>query len=233
MAEISEFVLWGSAGHAKVLAELISLRGGRVVALFDNGEVCSVIPGVPLVGGENDFRDWINDREPLAARLSGLAAIGGGRGSDRLKVQALFREHDLLVPTICHPSATVSRSVRLGAGTQVLALASIASDSQLGEACIINHKASVDHECIIGDGVHLAPGATLCGCVSIANNVFVGAGAVVLPRIRIGENSIIGAGAVVTKDILPGIIVVGNPARPIECIKKFVEQPNVEKLREL
>mgnify|MGYP003438996805 CR=1 FL=1 len=90
-----------------------------------------------------------------------------------------------------------------------------AADARVGQACIVNHRASIDHECIVGDGVHLAPGATLCGCVTLHDNVMIGAGAVILPRLSIGENSIIGAGAVVTRDVPPNVVVVGNPARKV------------------
>ena len=84
---------------------------------------------------------------------------------------------------------------------------------------LVNHGAVVDHECVIGDGVHIAPGATLCGCITVERNVMIGAGSVVLPRVVIGASSVIGAGAVVTKDVPAGTTVVGNPARIIRQIK--------------
>jgi UDP-2-acetamido-3-amino-2,3-dideoxy-glucuronate N-acetyltransferase len=41
----------------------------------------------------------------------------------------------------------------------------------------------------------------------------VGSGAIVLGGVRIGAGALVGAGAVVTRDVAPGAIVVGNPAR--------------------
>ena len=211
-----QFVLWGSAGHAKVLAEVIVMRGGKVIALFDNnGDALSALFGVSIYVGKDGFHTWLEDIGRKKEVVSGLAAIGGGRGFDRLKIQSLFLEHGLSVPVLKHPSAVVSPSAAIGKGTQILALANIAAEVTLGDGCIINNLASVDHECKVGNGVHVGPSATLCGCVSVADNVFVGAGAVVLPRISIGANSIIGAGAVITKDVSTGSILAGNPARPI------------------
>jgi acetyltransferase-like isoleucine patch superfamily enzyme len=83
----------------------------------------------------------------------------------------------------------------------------------MGEACIINTAASVDHESVLGDGVHVAPGAVLTGCVQVGDHSMIGAGAVVLPRIKIGKDVVVGAGAVVTRDIMDGKVVYGIPAR--------------------
>lgn len=213
MAE-PRYVIWGAAGHAKVLAALIARQGGRVEALFDREEVPSALPGVPVYRGEEGFGRWAAAAQDIS-EVYGLAAIGGSRGRDRLVVQQLFRGRGLRLAPLVHPDASVCASASLGEGTQVLAQAVVAADAVVGAACILNHKASVDHECRIGDGVHLAPGATLCGLVTVHAHAMVGAGAVVLPRLSVGENSIVGAGAVVTRDVPANTIVVGNPARPL------------------
>ncbi|MGR8979427.1 MAG: NeuD/PglB/VioB family sugar acetyltransferase [Gammaproteobacteria bacterium] len=211
------YVLWGSSGHAKVLADIIALRGGKVIALFDNDpKAVSVIPGVPLYIGMGGFLHW---REvDCGDSLMGLAAIGGVRGKDRLHIQKCFRKHNVPVGTLVHPNASVCQSSFLGSGSQILAQSVVAADSYVGEACIINHGANVDHECVLGDGVHLAPAATLCGCVTLGDHVMIGAGAVILPRLQVGDNVIVGAGAVVTRDLPSGVVAVGNPARIVRNI---------------
>ncbi|MDH3635814.1 MAG: acetyltransferase [Gammaproteobacteria bacterium] len=213
MTDTNRFVIWGSAGHAKVLANLISLNHGHVMELFDNNPAAtSVLIDVPLHIGVEGFSFWC-ENEWDHQEVFGLAAIGGARGLDRLEIHQLFREQGIRVEPIVHPSASVCETAALGAGTQVLSQALVSSDARIGEGCIINHRAAADHECQIGDGVHLAPGATLCGCVQVGNNVLIGAGAVVLPRVTIGDNTVVGAGAIVTRDLPANVVVVGNPAR--------------------
>lgn len=220
MPRFLRYVLWGSAGHAKVLADIIYTQGGKVIALFDNYRVPSSLKGVPVFYGETGFLKWAELQSDLK-NISGLAAIGGDRGKDRIAIHSFFRRYNINVDTIVHPSAVVSPSAHLGEGTQVLALANVGPDVTVGEGCIINHRASVDHECQLCEGVHLAPGATLCGCVSVGAYAFIGAGAVVLPRLKIGANAVVGAGAVVTRDVPSGVTVVGNPARVIRKSSKI------------
>jgi sugar O-acyltransferase (sialic acid O-acetyltransferase NeuD family) len=212
------YVLWGSSGHAKVLASLINLIGGNVVALFDhNPDISPALNNVPLYIGLEGFNSWLN-KGCEVKKISGIAAIGGSRGRDRQAIHNLFRSHNLSVRSLIHPSASICSTAFIGQGSQVLAQAVIAADAKLGEDCIINHRALADHECVIGNGVHLAPSSTLCGCVTLGSNVMVGAGAVILPRLKIGANTIIGAGAVVTRDLPDNVVAVGNPARIIRNI---------------
>lgn len=81
---------------------------------------------------------------------------------------------------------------------------------------IVNTGASVDHDCKIGDFVHIAPHATVLGGVEIGEGTWVGAGAVIKQYLKIGANCMIGAGAVVIADVPDGTTVVGVPAREIK-----------------
>jgi len=218
MARQRLYILWGSAGHAKVLYDAICYRGDKVVALFDNSPMAiSVLKGTPLIGGSKAFIPWI-DSQPSELEIFGLIAIGGSRGSERIQMQKFIADYGVRIEPFVHPKSHVSTSAKLGGGTQVLAMSSVAADANIGSACIINHKASVDHECEIADGVHVAPGAIICGCVTVEANAMIGAGSVVLPRLRVGANSIVGAGAVVTRDVPPNTTVIGNPARIKTCL---------------
>lgn len=215
MSEPRRYVIWGSAGHAKVLAEIIDAAGGELAALVDNDPAAHPIrEGIPLLRGESGLRKWLSGR--AASAHQALVAIGGGRGGERLDLQRLLRGLGFASDPLVHAGALLSPSARLGPGCQILGHALVGAEAVLGEACIVNHKASVDHECRIGAGVHLAPGVLLCGCVALGDRVFVGAGATLLPRIRVGSDSVIGAGSLVTGDIPPGVVAYGRPAKLVK-----------------
>lgn len=209
-----KIVLWGASGHARVLGELVAGQGFQVVALFDNDTSARTpFAEVPLYHGPDGFRAW--RAATPAADIACLSAIGGAKGRDRIVLQQLMAAAGLQPIVAIHQTAFVARTAHLGPGSQVLAQAAICADAITGAACIINTSSSVDHECELGDGVHVAPGATLAGCVKVGPYTLIGAGAVVLPRVRIGANVIVGAGSVVSRDIPDNMVVYGAPARRI------------------
>jgi maltose O-acetyltransferase len=54
--------------------------------------------------------------------------------------------------------------------------------------------------------------------ITIEDNVWIGGLAVICPGVTVGQDSVIGAGTVVTKNVPPGSIAVGNPARVVSSV---------------
>lgn len=205
------FIVWGSAGHCKVINDIIEARGGKIIALFDSSlDSQASLPNVPLYRGSDGLNLWIERNS--VSDIAGAVAIGGARGESRKEIANRLIGHGIYMPPLIHATASVSNSATIGNGSHILANVVIAAEVIIGKFCIVNNSANVDHESIIENGAHIAPGATLCGCVSVGENTLIGAGSIILPRIKIGKNVIVGAGAVVTRNVPDGIIVVGNPA---------------------
>jgi sugar O-acyltransferase (sialic acid O-acetyltransferase NeuD family) len=216
---MKKIILWGATGQAKVLRECVSYYNIKLVALFDNNSsLISPFNDVPLISGEG-FKPWIKQQDSRESLLF-LVAIGGDRGRDRLEIHEYLKSSGLTPYIAIHPTSFVAKDAKIGEGSQVLAHSSICVDTVIGRTCIINTASSVDHECNIGDGVHIGPGAIIAGLVKIGSCAMVGTGATILPRITIGEGAIIGAGAVVTKDVPDFAVVTGNPAKIIRFEKK-------------
>lgn len=59
--------------------------------------------------------------------------------------------------------------------------------------------------------------------ITIEDNVWLGGGVIVCPGVTIGRDTVVGAGAVVVKDLPPGVLAVGNPAR---VVRRLVVSPD-------
>jgi len=74
-----------------------------------------------------------------------------------------------------------------------------------------------------GDGELQTEDDWTCIPTMIKRGASLGSSCTLLCGITVGENAMVGAGSVVTKDVPPGVIVVGNPAR---ILKKTEEDQN-------
>ena len=82
-------------------------------------------------------------------------------------------------------------------------------NSHIGKQVIVNTGASVDHDCEVGDFVHIAPQATLCGGALIGEGTIVGANSTILPGVKVGKWCTIAAGAVISRNLPDGAVQKG------------------------
>ncbi len=73
----------------------------------------------------------------------------------------------------------------IGKGTVIMDGVVINSGAKIGNFGIINTNCSIDHDCIIGNFVHIAPAVTLSGEVKDWDNVLIGTGSSVIQGIEI------------------------------------------------
>jgi acetyltransferase-like isoleucine patch superfamily enzyme len=137
--------------------------------------------------------------------------------------------------------STIGEGTRIWHYVVVLPGAVIGRDGNICSHCFIENKVVVGDRVTVKCGVQLWDGVTLEDDVFVGPNVTftndlqprsrnaaakllptlvrkgasIGANSTILPGITIGEGAMVGAGAVVTKDVPPGVTVVGNPARVV------------------
>ena len=124
-----------------------------------------------------------------------------------------------------HPTAWLTGDPDIGEGTWIGAFTVLDGSGGL----------RIGRGCDISCGVQIYTHNTVRRCVTarayphvdrapvtIGDHVFLGASAVVLMGVTIGDRAVVGAGAVVTRDVPPGTIVTGVPARPTGTIDHLV-----------
>ena len=128
----------------------------------------------------------------------------------------------------------------IGDETKIGTFVEIQKGARIGARCKISSHTfvcegiTIEDEVFIGHGVTFVndrfPRATAgsgalqteadwaCQQTLIKRGASIGSGSTLLGGITVGEKSIVGAGSVVTKDVPPGVIVAGNPARVLRSI---------------
>jgi len=198
--------LIGYSGHAFVAFEIFFSQGMTVSAYTEKEEKALNPYSLKWLGDENDERVV-----ELLKSYSYFVSIGDN--AIRQKVSLHLIKELGLPENALHKTAIISRSMDAGSGNLFAPRVVINPLVKIGNGVICNTGCIIEHECIIGDYAHIAPGAVLCGNVKIGEGTFVGANSVIKQGVTIGKNVIIGAGSVIIKDIEDNKKVVGNPQR--------------------
>lgn len=198
----------GPGSLPRIVAEVAAARGAPLAGYLDAGPDPQP-PTTPLARLGDESR--LDDPAFLAAHDLVVAVQGPTR---RALFEAVLARGGSL-PVVVHPSAILSTTATLGAGTIISAGVIVQSDARIGRFCVLNTACTVDHDNVLGDGVSISPGVHTAGYVTIGDGAFVGLGAVIIGGVTIGARATVGAGAVVVRDVPDGVTVVGNPARPL------------------
>lgn len=193
----NKLVIIGAGGQGRVCADIARLMGYAEIIFLDDG--------APNAEGKvSDYPQYLPDADFFVAI---------GNGAVRRRLQTMLEENGANIATLIHPNATVAQDVKIGQGTAVMAGAVINPGAVIGCGNIVNTCASVDHDCRVGDYLHIAVGARICGTVTLEDDSWIGAGAVIIQNLSVCAGCMIGAGAVVVKSITEKGTYMGVPAR--------------------
>lgn len=104
-------------------------------------------------------------------------------------------------------TATLEAFVSVDAGIEM--------PTRIGERSWLLKNVHVGHDAQIGDDCELAVGTVIAGHAVLEDGVRCGINVSVRPFVRVGKGARLGAGAVVVKDVPPGEVWVGNPAKKL------------------
>lgn len=209
-----QIVIIGASGHGKVIADIAHKNGYTDIVFLDDNRSVNECNGYSVVGTSEQFDNY----------RDGVFIVAIGNPKTRQKTQQTLGKAGMRIATLVHPNAVIGENVILGEGTVVMAGAVINSCSKVGSGSIINTCASVDHDCCVGDYVHVSVGAHVAGSVTIGERTWIGAGATVSNNIDITGDCMIGAGAVVIHNLTDSGTYIGLPARRVEMLSKSKEK---------
>ena len=167
---MKKLLILGAGGYGKTVADLARQLGTYDrIAFLDDGK-----SGTDILGRCEEYRRFSDENTEIYPAF--------GNNESRMRWMERLQEEDIPIPTLVHPRAYVSPLARLGAGTMILPMAVVNTGVTVGSGCIINIGALIDHDSVIGDFTHLAPGAIVKAENRIPSGIKIDSGEVIENR---------------------------------------------------
>jgi sugar O-acyltransferase (sialic acid O-acetyltransferase NeuD family) len=213
MIDVKDIYILGVGHNTPVIIELAELCGYKVKGLYhyEEGRKGELLHGYPIVGTNEDlFKD-----ENLSNRSFALSM---GENQTRINLSEIIRKKGGFIPTLIHPTASVSKFAVIEEGVIIQANSTIQADVEIKAETVISFNVGISHNVIIEKGCYIACQTIIGAYTHIREEALIGMGVTTISGKvpYIGKRARIGAGSVVTKPVEDDCIVVGNPAKKIE-----------------
>ena len=146
----------------------------------------------------------------------GLAlGIGANFTRESVYERVLVEFPHAVFPAIVHPTAFVSPSAKIGAGSVLLPHSSVGSGSYVGVGALLNTGSSLDHNSTLSAFASLGPGARTGGDVAVGERSMIGLNSGVLQGRHVGTDTVVGAHSLVFNDLGNLVVAYGIPATEV------------------
>jgi sugar O-acyltransferase (sialic acid O-acetyltransferase NeuD family) len=214
---VTDLVIVGAGGFARETAAAATAAGWRVLGFADDDPALAGMSrsGHPIVGAV-DTVIGMPDTAVVVCVGNPRNYTARQRIVDRLGLPASR------YATVVHPAAEIGAGSVVGPGSVLLAGAVLTADVVVGSHVAVMPQTVLTHDDRVGDYATIASGVLLGGGAVLETGAYVGAGALIREGVTVGAWSLVGMGSVVLRDIPPGQIWAGNPARLLR--DAFIEE---------
>lgn len=219
-ADSRKLIILGTGGTCRDIVDTVRDINAAGVApridcmgFLDDNEALwgSTVEGLPVIGPLAAARDIRECRF-----INGIGSPANYTQKERLIARAGVPVDRFA--TVIHPTASVSRTARLGRGVVVFQHVTITANVTIGDHVVILPNTVVSHDDVVGDYTCVAGGVNISGGVRIGRGCYLGTGAALIGGIEIGDGALVGMGSVVLDNVPAWTVVVGNPARHLRNV---------------
>lgn len=146
-----------------------------------------------------------------------VLAVPGSPTSFRMRRELIegLRVPQQRFARVVHPMARVSPHASLGHNVLIMAGVVITYNARIGNHVCLLPNTVVHHDSAVEDFTLVGSNVTVAGNTTVGANCYIGSGTSIRNGLNIGAGALVGLGSNLIRDVGPGAVVAGNPAKPL------------------
>ena len=205
-------IVYGAGEFGSLISNIISYHSDLNIVAYgdDNTEKSGQFIDESPVFCDEDLLKF--------AQENGIKYAISSIGNNKIRAEkyTLLKNKGLQMLSLVHPQALIDTKVTYGDNVIIEMGTAIHTNSSIGNNVFLGGDALIGHHNKIGNHVLVGGNVSFGGSVIVEDYVSIGVGASIKPGVRLGKGSVVGVGAAVVKDVDPGAVVAGVPAKPIK-----------------
>lgn len=169
----------------------------------------------------DDVTDAAQVHDARVLRFADAAALGGevefvianGEPAARKALYEKVKAAGYPLTNLFSGYAWIPPRTQLAEGCLIMGNAVLSIDVTICQNVLINGNANFGHDVVVGPHSVISHGCFVGGNTHIGTCVYMAPGALAKDRLKIGDNAVISLGAVLLRNVRPGAVMIGNPAR--------------------
>lgn len=203
MATIKKAYIFGSSGHAHVIASILHGKFNEII-FVDRFAISNEVLAEEMYFQKIDTYSKI----PVF--------IGIGDNAIRKEIFLKLKKFQITPANCISDFAFIAPDASIGNGVVICPGSVVGSQAQIQDNCIVNTLSSVDHDCYLGEHSQITAGVNFGGNTKSGNNTFFGIKSATIPNVTIGDNVVVMAGSLICNDIPANVMVGGIPAKVVK-----------------
>ncbi len=214
---MKDIVIYGSGGMALEVVQLIedineaeptwNILGYIDDFIGDQADENLVVNGYRILG----TREIVKELDPSAYWV-----IAVSNPKEKREIHTSLNQYNLQYATLIHPTAKISKNVKIGEGSVVSYDCILSVNVVLGSQVYLNMRTVVGHDSVIQDYTSCLINCIVAGNVVVGEGVLLGSNCVIREKKTIGNNAKISMGSVVYFDVEEDVVVMNRPPKSMK-----------------
>jgi sugar O-acyltransferase (sialic acid O-acetyltransferase NeuD family) len=171
-----KIILIGGGGHCKAVIDVIEKQNKyEIYGIIDKHEnIGHQVLDYNIISTDDELETLFHECQNACITIGHVYT-----NETRKKLFSRLLEIGYKLPPIISPLAYVSKYATIDMGSVVMHHVFINAGVQIGQNCIINTKALIEHDSTIASQSHISTGAIINGDCHINEDSFIGSGSVI------------------------------------------------------